>query len=204
MLRIVLPVVASSSATGLLRGTITVTHVLPIRVVDEIVVVVDVDVVIASAPSAVIAPPSAPSCSHRQANPKRDCHSCGVIAGRRIVDWWVGISWRTVHYHWVIAWNVDDLRIGLLHDDHLFVFHYPCFDLHLLVRLQVPLFLRLRAHALDGIHDVTLLRQECVAEFICPLDVVHQTFDDIRKRGHGLDAWVPRLLLYGISKCLVF
>jgi hypothetical protein len=95
VLRIVLPVVASSSAIGLLRRTITVTDVLPIGVVDEIVVRVDVDVVVpAAAPPAVVAPSSAPGRSHRQANSKRDRHPRGVIPGRRIENGRVGISWR--------------------------------------------------------------------------------------------------------------
>ena len=88
--------------------------------------------------------------------------------------WGIGVNRRAVHHHRVIAWNVNDLWIGLLDDDHLFAFHYLCFYLHLLIRFQVALFLRLRAHALDGIHYVILLRQECVAEFGRPLNVVHQ------------------------------
>src|SRR5271156_2479434 len=202
VLRIVLPAVASST-TGLLRGTIAVTDVLAVRVVNEVVIVIDVYVVVSSAPSSVVAPTSTPSCPDSQANTERDRHSRRVIAGRRIIDGWVGISWRAVHHHRVVAGNVDDLRIGLLDHDHLFAFYYPRFNLHLLIGFEVPLFLCLRSHALHCIHGVVLLRQECVAEFRGPLDVIHQALDHIRKRGHGLDAWVPRLLLHRVSERFV-
>src|SRR5271170_175096 len=157
VLRIVLPAVASST-TGLLRGTITVTDILPVGVVNEIVVIINIYVVVSSAPSSVVAPTSTPSCPDSQANTERDRHSRRVIAGRRIIDGWVGISWRAVHHHRVVAGNVDDLRIGLLDHDHLFAFYYPGFNLHLLIGFEVPLFLCLRSHALHCIHNVVLLR----------------------------------------------
>lgn len=72
MLRIVLPAVAvASSTTGLLRGTITTTItdiVLAVRVVNEVVIIVNIDVVVSPAPTAVIAPTASPSCPYRQAN----------------------------------------------------------------------------------------------------------------------------------------
>jgi hypothetical protein len=40
--------------------------------------------------------------------------------------------------------------------------------------MQGALVLRFRAHALNGIHHVALLRKECIAEISSPLNVVSQ------------------------------
>jgi hypothetical protein len=51
------------------------------------------------------------------------------------------------------------------------------FDLLLLIRRKRPSALSLRAHALDRIHHVLLLREESVTEIRRPLDVVCQTLN---------------------------
>jgi hypothetical protein len=55
------------------------------------------------------------------------------------------------------------LRIGLLDHDHALTFDDFCLHLLLLSRFQIAGALRFLAHALHGIHNVTLLSQECIA-----------------------------------------
>lgn len=47
-----------------------------------------------------------------------------------------------------------------------------------------------------AVHDVTLLREESVTEIRGPLNIVRETFHKIRKRRHGINAWIPRLFLH--------
>jgi len=159
MLRIVLPVAIRSAISAVDVGTAASAHV---GVSIEIVIVVYVDVVVA-APSAVIAPAPRPHCSHGHSNAEGNCHSRSVVTWGRIRNGGIGIRRRTIHYSGVIARNVNDLRIGLLDHNHLLVLHHLRLYLHLLVRLQVSLILCLRAHALDGIHYIRLLRQESIS-----------------------------------------
>jgi hypothetical protein len=74
----------------------------------------------------------------------------------------------------------------------------------LLVGLQVPRALRLRAHALHGVHHIVLLREKRIAEISGPLDVVCETFDHIGQSRQSLDARVPRLLGHSVCKRLIF
>jgi hypothetical protein len=98
---------------------------------------------------------------------------------------------------------LDHLRVRLLNNDYLFVLNRLGFYFHLFVRFQ-SLVLGLLPHALDGIHNVALLRQEGVAEIGGPLNVVAQAFHHIGEGGHSLDAWIPRLFRDGIRQGLVF
>src|SRR4029077_9262367 len=93
-------------------------NVLPIGVVDEGVVSIDGDVVVA-APSAVVAPAAAPSRPHRDPDSKRNRHTGGIVAGWRISDGWIRINRRAVHHGWVIAGDIYDFRAGLLNHDDL-------------------------------------------------------------------------------------
>ena len=61
MLRIMLPAVAAARP---------IRDVLPVGVSYEIIVVVDVDIVVAAAPVAVVAPAAAPGRSHCKPDPK--------------------------------------------------------------------------------------------------------------------------------------
>jgi len=66
MLRIVLPGVIATTI-GNIRVAVDVR--ITVGIVDKVVVIIDVDVVAAVAPSAVIAPPTpAPGCSHHHAD----------------------------------------------------------------------------------------------------------------------------------------
>jgi hypothetical protein len=176
---------------------------LPITVPNEIIVVIYIYIVVTS-PSAVAAPAATPCSSHGYANAERKSHSGGIIASWGIVNGWIGINGGAVCHYRVIAGNVDYLGIGLLDYDHLFIFHHLGFYLHLLAGFQVALLLGLRAHALHGIHHVGLLGQNSISKIRRPLDIICKSFDDIRKRGQGLNGGIPILLLHGIRECLVF
>jgi len=122
VLRIMLPVVATGRP---------IRHVLPVGVVYKRVVPIDGDVVVA-APPAVVTPAAAPGRSHRNPNPKRNCHTSGVVSGWRIGDGRVRINWRAVHDRWVVTGNIYNLRAGLLDHDDLLAFNHLGFDFLLL------------------------------------------------------------------------
>jgi hypothetical protein len=69
----------------------------------------------------------------------------------------------------------------------------------LLGRFQRAFRLGLRAHPLDGVHYVLLLRKERIAKVGRPLNVVGQTLHEVRQCSHGLHARVPGLLAHGIG-----
>jgi hypothetical protein len=96
------------------------------------------------------------------------------------------------------------LRIRLFDDDRALVFDDLCLYFLLLTRLQIAGSLSLLAHTLNGIHHIGLLRQKRITEISCPLDIVSQTLDQVGQSSQGLDAWVPRLLGYSISKGFIF
>jgi len=91
----------------------------------------------------------------------------------------------------------------LFDDDRALVFDHLRIYFLLLTRFQITFVLSFLTHALYGIHYIGLLRQKCVAEVSGPLDVVCQSFDDVRQPSHGLNAWIPRLLSNGICEGFV-
>jgi hypothetical protein len=145
--------------------------VLPVAVVNEVVIVIYIYIVITT-PTAVAAPAATKGSAHSDANSERKRHSGCVIAGWGIVNGRIGIGRGAVNHYRVVAGNVDNLWVRLFDDDHLLVFHYLRFDLHLLGGFQISLFLSLRAHALHSIHHVGLLGQNSISEVCRPLDVV--------------------------------
>jgi hypothetical protein len=96
------------------------------------------------------------------------------------------------------------LRIRLFDDDRALAFDDFRLYFLLLTRLQIAGFLSLLTHALNCIHHIALLRQKRIAEIRCPLDIVCQALDQVGQSGHGLDAWVPRLLGHSIRKGFIF
>jgi hypothetical protein len=201
MLGVMFPVVSAGTASAIPVSVHAVAAV-DIRVAVEIIVVVYGDVVVA-APAAAIAPTTAPCRSHGQPHTEGNRHACGVIARRRIVDRRIGINWRSIHDHGVIAWNIDNFRIGLLDNHHLFGFHYLGLYRLLVGRFQVAGVLRLFPHALNGSHHVTFLDEECVTQIRGPLNVIGEAFYDFRDCGQALNAWVPGLFRDRIRKRLV-
>ena len=91
MLRVVLPIVAASSASAIsVRiDAIAAVYVIAVSSVDigvavEIIIVVDGDVVVA-APAAAIPPTSSPCRSHGQSHTEGNRYAGSVVANRRIV-----------------------------------------------------------------------------------------------------------------------
>jgi hypothetical protein len=152
VLGIVLPrVVARSIATAV--GNI----VLPIGVIHERVVVINVYRVVA-APSTVATPSAAtPGSSNGHSNSKRDRHASRVVARRRISDGRVGIRRRAVDYRGIVTGNVNDVGLGLFDHDDAFVFDGLCLNLHLFVGLQIARIFCFHTHTLHGVHYVGLL-----------------------------------------------
>ena len=168
MLRIVLPVAVAVAAIAI--APIAIVDIVPVAavdvvavaVVDEVVVVIDVHIVVAT-PSGAVTPSAAPHRSHRHSYAKRDRHAGRVISGRRISDWGVGINGRSVHYGWVVARNVHNLRIRLLNHDHLFALDNLGFNLLLFRGLQVAGVLGFLSHALHCVHHIVLLRKKGIS-----------------------------------------
>jgi len=195
MLWIVLPSAVGRES----RGAIACAD---IRIAIEIVVAINVDVV--AAPPAVPAITSTPERSHRHTDAKRDCHPCGVVPRWRIVDWRIRIHRRSIDRDRIVGGHIYDLRTRRLDDDYALVIDR--FRLHLLLlgRLQIALVLGLLPHALHGRHHVTLLREEGIAQISRPLNIVGESFRDVRNSRKRLNAWVPRLLRNCVGYCLTF
>ena len=174
MLRVMLPLVTAATVA---LGIDAVAAIVDVGVTVEIVVDVDVDIIVPPTAAPSHHPRRLPwpirrrtkSPSPQRNSPQGDSKSAdtGRWAGRRPL--------------WVVAGNVDDLRIGLLDDDHLFVFDHLGFHLLLLGGFQVPRALGLLAHALHRIHHIALLRQKSISQVGGPLDVIRQPLDQHRE-----------------------
>ena len=127
MLGIVLPAVVAGSVAASIGNV-----VLPVRVVNERIIIIYVYIVVAS-PAAVAAPSAAPSGAHHHPHTKRNRHPGSVVARRRISDGWVGVRRRSVDNCGFVARNVHDIGLCLLNYDDLLVLHNLSFDLHLIV-----------------------------------------------------------------------
>ena len=180
MLRVVIPSVPAGTVADVLPVGV---DALPVRVPDEIIVVVYGDVVVA-APAASPAPSATtPRGSHSQTNAKRYGHAGGVISRWRIVDWRIRIDGRAVDDRGIVGWDVDHFGTGGLDYDDRFVLHNFRLNFLLLGRFKIACLFRLGTHALHGVHDVRLLGQKRVSQIRGPLDIVRESFSDIRKAG---------------------
>jgi hypothetical protein len=163
MLGIVLPVVipTGSITANVVDVLSVIVDVLSVRVVDEIIVIVNCYVVVtfvAPAPMGVIAPSAPPSRSHGHSDAERNRHTGGVVARRWIINWRIGVNGRPVDDDWVVGGNVNYLRVGLFNDYDGLVLNYLGFYFLLLARFQIPGVFGFRAHSLDSVHNVGLLR----------------------------------------------
>jgi hypothetical protein len=164
-------VVASRRQSGCAVPAVRVVEVLSVAVVDESVVAVDGDVIVAT-PSASPTGTPTPEGSHRNPNTERYGHARRIIARRRICDRRIRINWSTVDYGWVVARDVNNLWTGLFDDDNLLTLDDLGFHFLLFGGFQIPCILSFLAHSLHGVHDVALLRKKSIPEICCPLDVV--------------------------------
>ena len=201
MLGVVLPATACISAAIAAPDVGSAVATADVRVSVEIIIVVDVDLVVAT--PAAVTPAAAPGGTHGHSDSKRNRHPGGVVAGWRVSNRRIRVNRGTVYNRRVIAGNVDHFWAGLLDDDDRLVLDNLRLDFHLFSGFQISRIFCFCPHALDCIHDVGLLCQKSIAQIRRPLDVICQTLDEIGKRGHGLDTRIPRLLGYGVCKRLV-
>jgi hypothetical protein len=137
----------------------------------EAVVVVDINT--AAAPAATPPITAAPPRAHQDSRAKGERGAGRVVTGR-IGDGWIWIGRFTVYSCRLICRHVDNFRIGRFHHHHALVFDYSGFHRLLLGGVQSTFVLCLPAHALNGVHQIALLRQESIAKISGPLQVVSQ------------------------------
>jgi hypothetical protein len=70
--------------------------------------------------------------------------------------------------------------------------------------LKISCALSLRAHALNCIHHIRLLCQECVSQIRRPLDIARHALYYVWKLYQSLDAWVPRLFCHRVRQPFAF
>ena len=139
----------------------------PVDVPVDVRVPVDVDVHVAPVPVAM-----PPGVSPRDADGDPGEKRCPRVWGRVDVIRRVrGVRPHAVHHRGVVRRHVDDLRVGLLDDDdglRILLDHHGL----LLARLQIALVIRFLAELLNGVHDILLLREEGVPQFLRPVQLV--------------------------------
>jgi hypothetical protein len=124
MLWIMLPVTAIDLVCLVVVGLVKVSLVkivLDVLVIVVHVLVIHINVDVTTAPSAVPTPASTPGCS--QGNSGSECNGCPscVISRRRISNRRIRINGRAVNYGWIVRGNINNVGIGLLHHDNLFI-----------------------------------------------------------------------------------
>jgi len=70
-------------------------------------------------------------------------------------------------------------------------------DDHLRVAAEISKIAGLAAHALNGVHDIWLLREECVTEIGGPAHIRSHHVEDGRERQQSLHARIPRQAVFG-------
>src|SRR5262245_39999638 len=203
VLRIVLPRVALASLPAV-NVPVDVLVVVPI----EIIVVIDVHVAVVPIAIAPVATPSTPG-GGTQCNSRAPCQ-------RRSWDVaWIGIRVirilsrsSSINDRRIVRWDISYVRIGLLNLDHLLTAAARtaphCLGLYDLLRtgFEIPCALGFCAHPLNRVHNIRLLRQECVSQVRRPLNIVRHARNHVRKSYQPLDAWVPRLLCHRVRQRL--
>jgi hypothetical protein len=185
VLRVMLPIPLSLAAD------------VAVEVVVLVVIIIVVDLNVATVPiaTAPVATPSAPrSGTQRDSRaPRQSCPGDIPRIGIGIVR--VLNRSRPVHHSRVVRGHINNVGVRLLDRDNLLATG-NCLGLHyrLGAGFQTPCALSLRTHALDCIHHVRLLRQECVPQVGGPLDIARHPLNHVRELYQSLNAWIPRLL----------
>ncbi len=182
MLRVVLPFAARSPVPP-----VSISVDVPVG----IEVSVDIDVNVATPP--VRAPPRITPCgAYGDARGKGKRGSNRYVLRRIIVIRRIRrIPPRSVYHGGIINRHVDYLRAGRLDLDDCFLD-----DNNLLLRrLEVARSLSFCAKTLDGVHDIFLLREEGIAQLLCPVEFLAHHVEDLRKIHQGFHARIPVLFL---------
>src|SRR5882757_2466032 len=105
---------------------------------------------------------------------------------------------QAVHEPWIIGGYIDDIGSRGLNDDRGTLSGY------ILLRrgAQVAGLFRFLAHHLDGVRHVLLLVVIRIAQGGRPGEVLVHVAEHGGKRGQGLDAGVPRLLIDGLPQSI--
>jgi hypothetical protein len=151
---------------------------VPITGVDVIFVevVIVVDVYVTAAVPIAVAPSSSPCRAKRQSGSKSE------RSITRRIGVWIRISGLpAVNDRRTILRNVNDLWVRRFNDNHFLVVDCLRFDFLLRTCLQIPCALRFRAHALDRIHHIRLLREKRVTQVRSPGHVLAQLLHNIWK-----------------------
>lgn len=176
MIGIMLPL-----AVGVGRAVVNRVPVAAVEVAVPVKVVVIIDVDVAAAPVAITPPTTGNSRTDDDAGAPGQSHS-RIVAGITVRI--VGIGRRSVDNRGIIGWNVNGLRFRLLNNYDLLVVGRLSFDFLFLTGLESAFGLGFRAHPLDGIHHILLLREKGVPHIGCPLDIPSQSCHHIRHGGH--------------------
>src|SRR6476469_1542971 len=140
---------------------------VPIDICIYIRVSVYVDVDISTVPVGVT-PCITPCRSHCDARTER-YHRGSHIPWRVIVVRRIGRVWPgAINDGWIVGGNVNNLGIRRFNLDDLFLDN----DFLFFVRFEMAGRLCLYPKALDGIQNFFLVRQESIAEFLCPVELV--------------------------------
>ena len=169
---------------------------LAVNVVVDRIILVNVDVDIASVPVGVT-PRIAPRRTDSSTGHKGKRGRSGHISRGIDRSWRIGrVCPCAVHNGRVIGRYINNLRTGGFDDDDLLI----DLDNLFLGRFQVARCLRLCPKLLDRPHDILLLCEERVAQFLCPVDFFAHHGKDIGEVHQGFNARVPWLRLKGFCQ----
>lgn len=87
----------------------------------------------------------------------------------------------------IVVRQVDDASARRFDIDMPSFPHHP----NVIITAEMAVRIGLLAETLDGPDDLLFLEQECVAEPVCPVDVLIQTVEKLRERHQGHHARVP-------------
>ena len=125
---------------------------------------------------------------------------------RRVINWRIRVILRrgSPYCDWIILRYVDNLRARRLYLDICLIIFGRSGDGLFLRRLQSARGTRLLTQALHSVHDVLLLRQECIAKVRSPTDILIEALQYVGQHHEPLHACVPRLFCRSVGEFLVF
>jgi hypothetical protein len=187
---------ASATAAAVSAASAAVVSVASVT----IAAVIDVDSTAAPVPAAPA--PAPPARSYPYTAPKSEYPKCsegypwpnGEISEGRIRRRPPG----PVNHCRVVSGHIYNFRVSGFNLDVL------TFDNNLLLRssFEIAGGISFLPQSLNGCRDIGLLIHECLAQVACPVRLLNQHVEDLRKRRERLHAFVPRLLYQGVIERL--
>jgi hypothetical protein len=185
---------ASAIAAELLTHvTVVVSDTLPmLRPVLPVVAVqrinawpVDVDIAVApitaAAPVISARAPVSQSPTRAEREPGRN-ESGADISGIPPIIWRVlRIRPRAINDAGIVVWHVERFGVRWLNRDDLPTLLLPFGNRLLLVRAQLVVRIGFRPQALNGVHDIRLLREDRIAQLLRPTELVTHHSQNIRR-----------------------